>query len=265
MTVRDLVQWIDARAPFDTQPDFDNSGLLVGDPAAAVRGVLFALDATLPVIDEAVRLGANVLITHHPLLFSPVRRVLENDTEGRRVRALIRHDIHLIACHIPLDLAVGGTNDVLARLLELQNIGIDEYLRYGDLPHAMTASDFAALCAERLRTTVRVMGQGNPLLHRIGLVTGAGSEWDLAQAHGCDGFVTGEIKHHIALAACETGMTVFECGHHATEEPGIFALADALQTYANQVQWKGCIAKSQAGAYPALPPHAIEEGKPWNN
>ena len=95
-------------APFGTQMESDNSGLLVGSAAGEVNTVLLALDLTQPVIDEAVSLGAQLIITHHPLMFTPVRSLTEDDYEGRLIRRLIRENISFIAAHTNLDQAPGG-------------------------------------------------------------------------------------------------------------------------------------------------------------
>ena len=92
MTVHDIYRLLDAAVPFETQEDFDNSGLLVGSREQEVSGILFALDVTERVIDEALARGANLIVTHHPLMFSPVQRVTDDTYEGRLVRRLIRED-----------------------------------------------------------------------------------------------------------------------------------------------------------------------------
>ena len=92
MTVRDFYDLINQIAPFDTQMDFDNSGLLVGSASQEVSGVLFALDLTQPVIDEAVSLGAQLIITHHPLMISPIRSLTDDAYEGRLIRRLVKEN-----------------------------------------------------------------------------------------------------------------------------------------------------------------------------
>ena len=120
MTVQSFYELLDRIAPFDTQADFDNSGLLVGSPRQEVHTVLLCLDVTENVIDEAVRLDAELIISHHPLMFSPRRRLTDEDYEGRLLRRLVREDISLIAAHTCLDQAPGGINDTLAELCGLQ-------------------------------------------------------------------------------------------------------------------------------------------------
>ena len=190
MTVRDFYLLINGIAPFETQAEFDNSGLLIGSPAAEVSCVLLALDVTEAVINEAVSLGAQLIITHHPLMFSPRRQLTDEDYEGRLIRHLVRENISLIAAHTNLDQAPCGVNDTLAELCGLTDVSGEGFFR----------------------------------------CSGGGSdEWTTAAEAGCDAFLSGEINHHLALAMADSGLVAFECGHFATEEPAMEVLAVALQ------------------------------------
>ena len=228
MTVQAVYDLIHAVAPFDTQAEWDNSGLLVGSLSQEVSGVLFALDVTELVIDEAVSLGAGVIVTHHPLMFSAIRTLTDETFEGRLIRRLVRENICLIAAHTNFDQAFGGMNDILASLCGLTDVSGTGFFRSGLLPEPMTVRAFADLLAENLKTTVRIMSQENRTIRRVGLCSGGGSdEWMQAVEAGCDAFVSGEIKHHHALAMADAGIAALECGHFATEEPGLAALAEA--------------------------------------
>lgn len=250
LTVQNVYDFINARAPFETQLPFDNSGLLLGRPDAPVTGIHVALDVTEPVIDEAVALGANLLVTHHPLMFSPVKRLVETDYEARLLCRLIRSGISLIAAHTNLDAAPGGMNDALAAALSLTDVTGEGFLRVGTLPCPMTAAEFAAHAGRCLGDAVRLMGDASARVTRLGLCSGSGGdEWPAAAEMGADAFLTGEMKHHLALAAAARGVAVFEAGHHATEAPGIFALADALQIWPDAVQCKVRVTKSAAHPY----------------
>ena len=135
--------------------------------------------------------------------------------------------------------------------VDAEEVEASEFIRVGTLPEPMRADALQAHLEARLGDRVRLMGNPDRLIRRVGLCTGAGSEfWPDALAMGAEAFLSGEIKHHHALAASASGLTMFECGHHATEEPGIFALADALQKQLDALQWKGCVIKASAGAYP---------------
>ena len=252
MKVRQIYELLDAVAPFETQEPYDNSGLLVGSSEQEVSGILFALDVTQAVISEALSLGANLIVTHHPLMFEAVRRMTDESFEGRLIQRMIREGLSLIACHTCLDKASGGINDALAERCALLDVQGEDFVRVGDLPQPMTAGELKEYLAVALNTDVRLMGDASLQISRLGLCSGAGgSEWIAARELGAEAFLSGEIKHHHALAMAEAGLPCFECGHFATEQPGIFALADALQNALDQVEYNLSIYKSQTGPYPA--------------
>lgn len=250
LTVQQILDFINERAPFETQLSFDNSGLLVGDPLQQVLGVHFALDVTNKVIDEAISNGANLIVTHHPMMFSPIKRLVETNHEAKLLCRLIRAGISLIAAHTNLDQAVGGCNDVLAKAIGLTDICGEGFVRVGLLPQALTAQELAESIGQSLGDVVRVMGDPSASIEKVGMCSGSGSdEWREAAALGAQAFLTGEVKHHIALEASDAGVVMLEAGHHATEEPGIFALADALQNSELVVQYQVRVTTSRVKAY----------------
>ena len=250
LTVQQVFDFINERAPFETQLAFDNSGLLVGHPDNEVTGIHFALDVTGAVIDEAIAHGANLIVTHHPMMFSPIKRLVETNYEARLLCRLIRANISLIAAHTNLDQAPGGCNDALAQAIGLTDIQGEGFVRVGTLPQTMTAADLAAHISAALGDTVRVMGTPSAMVEKVGMCSGSGAdEWPAAAAMGAQAFLTGEVKHHIALEAADAGIVLLEAGHHATEVPGIFALADALQNSDLVVQYRARVSKSETMAY----------------
>ena len=250
MTVQDLYNMIDKIAPFSLQMDWDNSGFLIGDASQEVTGVLFALDVTDPVIDEAVSRGAQLIITHHPLMLTPFRTLTESDYESRLVRRLIRRNISLISAHTNLDQAPGGVNDTLAERCGLTEVSGEAFFRCGFLPDPCTAWEYADRLKTLLRSDIRLLGPGNAVISKVGLCSGSGGdEWQQAAESGCDAFISGEIKHHFGLAMAGHGIVGFECGHFATEEPGIRALYSALQKALNQVECNVRIYMSETSAY----------------
>ncbi len=250
MTVKELYDMIDRIAPFSTQMEGDNSGFLVGSAAQEVTGILFALDVTEPVIEEAAALGAQLIVTHHPLMFDPLRTLTDDDYEARLIRRLAREDISLIAAHTCLDRAPGGVNDTLAELCGLTEVTGKGFFRCGLLPAPLSAWEYAEQLKAALRTEVRLMGPGDAVIRKVGLCSGSGgSEWPAAAETGCDAFVSGEIKHHFGLAMAGSGIVGLECGHFATEEPGIRALASALQKALNTIECNVRIYVSKVSAY----------------
>ena len=250
MTVKELYDMIDRIAPFSTQMEGDNSGFLVGSAAQEVTGILFALDVTEPVIEEAAALSAQLIVTHHPLMFDPLRTLTDDDYEARLIRRLAREDISLIAAHTCLDRSPGGVNDTLAELCGLTEVTGEGFFRCGLLPAPLSVWEYAEQLKAALRTEVRLMGPGDAVIRKVGLCSGSGgSEWPAAAETGCDAFVSGEIKHHFGLAMAGSGIVGLECGHFATEEPGIRALASALQKALNTIECNVRIYVSKVSAY----------------
>lgn len=250
LTVQQVYDFVNAYAPFDTQVEYDNSGLLVGDPAQEVHGIQVALDVTDHVIDEAIAHGADLIVTHHPLMFSPIKRLEETDHQSAMLCRLIRGGISLISAHTNLDQAVNGCNDVLARYIGLTDITGEGFVRVGDLPSSMTAAAFARQAEKALGDVVRMLGDPEAVISRVGVCSGAGAdEWSAAAEMGAQAFLTGEAKHHIALESAAHGVVMLEAGHRATEEPGIFALGNALQMSPLVVQYNVRVFMSSIKAY----------------
>ena len=231
-TVKDILNLIDAVAPFATQCDWDNSGLLVGDETKEVRRVGFALDLTSRTLKEAKKADVDLLVTHHLVIFRGKTRLLAGDP----VFELVRGDIAVISCHTPFDCADGGVNDLLCALLELRNVckvetpdTVAPMLRLGELERAMTPQDFAAFAAGKLGTTVRLASCGAPV-KRVAVCGGAAMDLcDAARKHGADLFFTGDAKHHELLDAVESGISVLAGGHFETERPALTVLKTAVE------------------------------------
>ena len=255
MTVRQIHALIDTIAPFDTQEAFDNSGLLVGSPETEITGILIAMDVTSRVLDEAESLQCNLLITHHPMMFHARKTLNESDPESRLLAHMIRSGTCLIAAHTNLDRAPGGINDALARRCRLTEITGEGFVRFGHLVPSLSLPELVSFLSQELRTTVRVLGSPDcsSQISRIVVSSGAGSEmWPYALQQNAQVFLTGEIRHHDALAMNEEGIIGLECGHFATEEPGLFALKSALQSDQLIVESNIRVCVSQVGAY-AMP------------
>lgn len=231
ITVRDIYDYIDAKAPFSTQMDFDNAGLLVGDKGTHVNRIMVALDATLPVVREAVRKRCQLLVTHHPLIFHPLKAVTPSDPTQATVAELIRRNMALICAHTNLDAAPGGVNDVLMERLGVKTTGIlDEFGvgangpygmgRVGELAKPMEPKAFAAMVKKALGTRAVQAVPGSGPVKKVAACGGAGGDMvELAASLGMDAYVTADVKHHEFLAAQALGITLLDAGHYATENP----------------------------------------------
>lgn len=223
-------------APESGAMDWDNVGLLVGDPAAEVTRVLVALDATEVVADEAAVKGCELIVTHHPIMncrWLPVQSLREDTPQGRLLRKLTRANISVICMHTNLDVAEGGVNDVLARTLRLEDPGpfLEDGLgRIGHLPAPMALRDFVVRVSEALGCNgVRYADAGKPV-RRVAVGGGACGEYaDAAAAAGCDTFVTADVGYHVFLDAAGKGVNLIDAGHFPTEDPVLPVLIAYLQ------------------------------------
>ena len=243
VTINEVYRQLNDWAPFETQMDFDNAGLLVGRGGRPVTRILTALDITRAVIGEAARLGCELIVSHHPVIFHPVKSVTDGDPVGEKLLLLAEAGIGAICAHTNLDAAQGGVNDCLARALGLNAVeqlhqdGVDEQGRpYGigrvGLAHqsGMTAKEYAAYVKERLgAASVRFADGGKPV-HRVAVGGGScGSMFRDALEKGCDTFVTADVKYDQYLEARALGLTLMDAGHFATENVVAAPLAQFLK------------------------------------
>lgn len=234
--VKEIYDCIDAFAPFATQMDFDNAGLLVGDSQAEVSRVLLALDGTMDVVREAERKRCQLIVTHHPLIFHPLKTVRPEDPTQAIVARLIRKNIALICAHTNLDAAPGGVNDVLMDCLGAKVTGVLEPMgegygmgRVGELKAPMEPKVFAAMVKKTLGAKAVRATLGKSPVKRLAVCGGAGSDLlELAVSLGADAYVTADVKHHEFLAAQALGVTLVDGGHFSTENPMMPVLAERL-------------------------------------
>ncbi|HET9347934.1 MAG TPA: Nif3-like dinuclear metal center hexameric protein [Arthrobacter sp.] len=232
--------------PESLAEDWDEVGLVAGRPSAGVSRILFAVDPTLEVIEEAIEFGAELLITHHPLLLKGVTSVAATTAKGRAVHRLIESGTGLLTVHTNGDSAVGGVSDVLADALGLQNVapltpaanGLPEegIGRVGDLGEVLTLGDFAARVFGILPAVaggVRVSGDRDGLVRRVALCGGAGdSLFAEVRASNADVYLTADLRHHPASEAREEAVNdrpyLIDVSHFASEWLWLPAAAEAL-------------------------------------
>lgn len=241
MTVQNILDFLQQLAPFEMKYDWDNVGLLCGSREKPVRRVLVALDPFEHVVQEAIEVGADMILTHHPLIFTPVRSVTDDDSVGRCIMLLAKHDIAAVNAHTNLDVAPGGVNDVLAQTLGLEHItvvepmGVDSQGRPYGLLRAGTVQTqpleaFLALVKNRLGAPgLRYVDGGRPV-SRVAVGGGAcGDEGQAALAAGCDTLVTADVKYNQFQDAVDRGLNLIDAGHFHTENPVMAPLAKKLQ------------------------------------
>ncbi|MCC8070134.1 MAG: Nif3-like dinuclear metal center hexameric protein [Ruminococcus sp.] len=228
-TVQDIYNAIDTVANFSTQERWDNSGLLIGSPTAKVSKVLVSLDITDEVVNEAKDLRCELIVSHHPVIFDPLKTVTPNDT----VYKLIQNGIGAICCHTPLDICVGGINDILYSIFKTP-LGLqDDISPIEDVKGCGLGSGFGRICStnttlscEQIALTlkkilhcsvVKYVPSDKPI-HKVAFCSGSGgSMLEDAILLGADVFITGDIKHDRWIYAKDNALALFDCGHFHTE------------------------------------------------
>ena len=228
MLCKEIIQVIEAAYPREAALDFDNVGLLAGRSEKEVNRVYIALDATDAVIDRAVRAGADMLITHHPLIFSPLKKVTDENFISRRIVKLIQNDISYYAMHTNYDVLgmaelsekILGIRDTEVLDITRENGGIPEGIgRIGSLEQPVTLEECCVYIKHKLNLgSLKVFGDMDAKVSRLAISPGSGkSVIGAAIAKGADILVTGDIGHHEGLDAVEQGLLVIDAGHYGTE------------------------------------------------
>jgi len=239
--VYEIRDFFDSIAPFSTKLDFDNVGLLVGREQTEVHQVLVALDITDQVVEEAVELGAQLVVSHHPLFFQ-LKTIVDSDRTGRKIIRLLENGISAICLHTNMDAAAGGVNDALMQalgarawdLLQAEGTLPDGrpygISRKGELPAPLTMAEFLKRTKEALRVNgLRYHDAGRPV-QRVACCGGSGgSEVGLAFRAGCDTYVTADIKYDQFLEAKELGLNLIDADHFCTENLVVPAMARRLR------------------------------------
>ncbi len=217
VTAGQILNYINEIAPFDTAMSFDNVGLLIGSEDQTSEKVLLALDITSEVIDEAAAEGVKIIISHHPIIFNPLK-VIEKDSIAYLA---VKNDITVISAHTNLDIANVGVNNTLAESVGVASeSGTDsECLLLGELEEEINSDEFADKIKSALSCRGLRYSRRNGTIKKVGISCGAGGSNIFAAASaGAEAFVTGEIKHHEILFANERNIAVFDIGHFRSED-----------------------------------------------
>ena len=236
MKAYELISWLEEQYPSKAAEDWDNVGLLVGDDNKEIRHVFLALDLTEPVLAQAVEAGADMILTHHPMIFSGIKKINNHTFTGRKILNLIRHDIVYYAMHTNYDIL--GMADLSADYLKLADTKVlsvtekteekeEGFGRVGRLPHKMTLRE----CGEYVKKCnrledVRVYGDLDREVEFAAICTGSGKSMiSEAIGAGADVYVTGDIDYHTGIDAVADGLCIIDAGHYGTE----YIFAEAME------------------------------------
>lgn len=251
-SVKVIYDLLNELAPFETAESFDNVGLLIGSMTGRVDRVLVALDATPDVVSEALELNAQLIVTHHPLMFAGTKRLIYDSYEGGVIASVIKNDLHLIAAHTNLDLSPEHSGSAcLARRLKLQNLRQDGFVLVGDLEEGeMAAAALREKIAAAEDDEVYLFGNDRTPVKTLGISGGAyDGGFETARSLGAQAYLTGEVRHHNAIAAAGTDFVLYQGGHFGTENPLVPELSKTLQNKLNELKYSVTVYPSRVNPY----------------
>ena len=240
ITVREVSDIIEAAVPAGLQESWDNSGLLIGFEDSHVTKILTCLELNMDVVKEAVDMGADMVVTHHPVIFMGIKSLCDTNYQGKMLMELVRAGISVYSCHTPFDKVKGGNNDIIMDkfgLVSVKNLAGDDVEQAQGMIRKMDEADIgrigrfrepvkfsrviemAASVLDMSIRQLRAVGSLDRDITVVGTCTGAGADLlDMAAAAGCDLFITGDVKYHEAQHAQELGICLLDAGHYDTEK-----------------------------------------------
>ena len=244
MRFEDIVNELESIAPSATQEEWDNSGIQIAVRGSGIRRIMTALEITDEIVSEAIEREADMIVTHHPLIFGELSSIDRAQIEGQYILDLVKSNISVYASHTPFDKCRGGNNDYLAGELGLTDIdgfttkkdGIpvkDMTGRVGNLPEPLSLGELADILSGILdadRQSFRTVGELSETIEKVAVCTGAGADFiETAVDNGCDVLITGDVKYHDAQKARATGLCVIDAGHYGTEKTFTANMARTLR------------------------------------
>lgn len=243
-----IIEFLDKVAPEKTACSWDNVGVMVGDRKKDIKKVLVALDCSLEVIKEGIEKNVDMIVTHHPFIFKPIKNLDYSNPLARKISLLIKNDILVYSAHTNLDMADFGTNDTLAKKIGLKNVeglipmGESTYMgKVGELEKEVKFSDFIDFIKNVLGSEHIVFnGKFNESVKKVGICTGAGADFEFmskAKSMGCDVFITGDVGYHNAQIAEDLEIKLIDGTHYLTEVIVVESLIELLKKEFEEIEF----------------------------
>lgn len=239
MKCKDIIKQLEIIAPVHYAEKWDNVGLIVGDEEQEVHKVLIALDPSTEVIEQAIEQHCDMIITHHPLIFSPMKKITNNDFIGKRILSMMKNSIVYYAMHTNMDIAImadeSATMIGLKDTVPLEQVDSSDLQvgigRFGNLTREMSLLELAKEVKKQFHLDdVRVVGDLKRDIKTVAISTGSGEDFiENAILMGADVLITGDIRHHKALDAIERNLSIIDAGHYGTERFMVEWLAAHLE------------------------------------
>jgi GTP cyclohydrolase I len=249
--LKDILRLLEDMIPSQVSEDWDNTGLQVGDPSQEIGKIFLALDPTHHAIKEAGKRNAQLLLTHHPLIFKPLTSLNRGIPPGDVIFEAMEMRISIISSHTNLDVIDGGINDMLAGLLRLHDVDILDPKgglntsrvglgRIGYLPEPVRLRSLSILAKSIFgNDSIKIVGRKDRVIKRIAVVGGSGGNLvRKAWRQGADLLITGDVRHHEALEARSLGLALMDAGHFYTERAALKLFAESLERRFKEMGWR---------------------------
>lgn len=238
---KQIIKQLNHLAPEYLAQDWDNIGLQIGSLDSRVSKVLLALDATPKVVEEAIHIKADMIVVHHPMIFAPLKKIIQDESTGHKVYQLIKNNINLYVMHTNFDTAFGGTNDILGRKIGLSNMEVmspdDDGMGIGRIGHIKqtTVKELSYMLKDKLQLpSVRVVSDLEKVVNKVAICTGSGMGFIQDAIASADVFITGDVKFHEAQAARDAGIGVIDVGHYGSENIAMPSIKEYLDDFATK-------------------------------
>lgn len=245
--VNDLIKSMECLAPTYLKEDFDNVGLMVGDKNKEVKKVLIALDCTLKVIEEAKSVKADLIITHHPLIFRKPSSITTDTLQGKKIIELIKNDISLYSCHTNLDSVKGGLNETIVNILGFNNSKIlvenkreatAGLGRIVSLENQMSLDELVNKIKEVLEIKSLRLVKSKEKISKIAIINGSGQDFiGKAMSLGVDTIITGDTTYHFASDYKEMGINILDVGHFSSEQIVFFKVMNKIVSKFDDIEF----------------------------
>lgn len=229
-----LIKQLEDKFPIDLQENWDNSGLQIGNKKDELKNIMICLDLEDEAVDKAIEKGCNLIITHHPYLFNPIKTIDFEDSFNERLKKVIKNDITVYSMHTNLDKAKDGVNDNLCKVLGFTNKTVlDDESNFGLISEIeeISAEKLSQLIKQKLKAKcIITYGDLKKKIKRVSYVGGSGSDFfDVALKKGVDYFLTSDVKYHQGMDYSNRGLFIADCGHYISENHIIYHLKDIVE------------------------------------
>lgn len=232
MKLNKIIDFLEQFAPTELAEEWDNVGLLVGRCGDDITKILVCLDFAENILEQAIKEGCEMIITHHPVIFKAIKSL----TNPLLLKAAASN-ICVYSCHTNLDSTIGGVNEALAEKLGLLNVETDVMLRFGELSEEMSTESFFEHIKKSLGVSALRVNKVKKTVKKVGILGGSGADFmELAVKNNCDAFVTGEASYHVSQSAESEGILLVCAGHFETEVPIVPVLAKRIQNEFSEIE-----------------------------